>query len=483
MPDDGYFEETEEALLEGDTRYTPGTARSALARPTFRRIYTGFFLSNIGTWMQQVALGVLGYELTESAVFVGVLLFAQLGPTLFVGPVAGVIADSVDRRKLLLVVCGVQMTSAFALAAIVSADDPSEVAITVAVLLGGIALATFMPTFSAILPQIVGRADLPGAISLQSAQMNISRVIGPMIGAVALPAFGYSGVFIANGISYLFLVVALVPVHLPATKPDDGSADERGYRRLTSGVRIARRNRIVGRSLVIVAAFSSLCLLWVGQFPVFAAQELGIDGESTAYQVLFACFGLGAAIGSLSMGTVLSRVSKPKLVRHGLVAYAFVLAVYAMLRSPAPAFPVVTVLGACYFGTITALNTTMQAELANHERGRVMALWMMGFGGAVAIANLVFAPLVDAVGMPPLMLTGAVIALALSRYADLRPPDDPDATAPSAAPRRLTYPSSNAAASRSRPATRLPFTRTASPSPTAPIVARAPSRPEQVGSP
>ena len=426
---DACREETQEALLEGDTRFTPGTARSALARPAFRRIYIGFFLSNIGTWMQQVALGVLAFELTESAVFVGILLFAQLGPTLVVGPIAGVVADSVDRRRLLFAISAVQMASAAALALIVVADEPSQVALTVAVLVGGIANSVFMPTFSAILPQIVGQADIAGAISLQSAQMNISRVIGPMLGAVALPTFGYEGVFVFNAVSYVFLVGALVPLHLPASTraPEEG---DQGFRRLTSGLRIARRDPVVGRALVTIATFSSLCLLWVGQFPVFAAEELGVDGESTAYQVLFACFGLGAALGSIAIGTIFAKASKPRLVQRGLVAYAVVLAVYAMLRSPGPAYPVVLVLGACYFGSVTALNTTMQARLANHERGRVMALWMMGFGGAVAVANLVLSPLVDAVGMPPLMLAGAAIALALSRYADLRPPLDRTDAAP-----------------------------------------------------
>jgi MFS family permease len=432
---DAWLEETGEALLEGDTRFAPGTARSALARPVFRRIYTGFFLSNIGTWMQQVALGVLAYDLSDSAIFVGVLLFAQLGPTLVVGPIAGVIADSVDRRRLLFATSAVQIASAAAVGLIVRVEDPSKIAITVAVLIGGIANSVFAPTFSAILPQIVGRADMPGAISLQSAQMNISRVIGPIIGGFALGAFDYTGVFLLNAASYLFLVGALIPVRLPATVR--GHDDEQGFRRLTSGVRIARRDRVVGRALLTIATFSSLCLLWVGQFPVFAAENLGMtvdgDGDTTGYQILFACFGLGAAIGSIAIGTVFARHSKPTIVRRGLVGYAALLAVYALLRSPAPAYPVVLLLGAAYFGSVTALNTAMQARLADHERGRVMALWMMGFGGAVAVANLVLSPLVDAVGMPPLMLAGAVIALALSRFADLRAPTPTAAVTPALA--------------------------------------------------
>ena len=424
MPSDGSREEVEEAILEGDTRFRSGTARAALAHPAFRRIYVGFFFSNIGTWMQQVALGALAYELTDSAIFVGLMLFAQLGPTLFIGPVAGVIADTVDRRRLLFCVSAAQIASAVGLALIVRVDEPSEVAIFLAVLLGGIANAVFMPTFSAILPQLVGKSDMPGAISLQSTQMNLSRVVGPLIGAVALQPLGYSGIFLLNGASYLFLVGALVPLRL--TPSEASGEDERGLRRLTSGVRIARRDPVIGRSLVIIATFSSLCLLWVGQMPVIAAEELGMSVDREAggagYQVLFACLGLGAAVGSLTIGTVFSRSSKPMLVRRGLVAYAVLLTVFALLGSPGPAYPVVVVLSACYFGSVTALNTTMQARLADHERGRVMALWMMGFGGAVAIANLVLSPVVELVGMPPLMVGGAAVAVWLSRYAVLEAP-------------------------------------------------------------
>ncbi len=203
------------------------------------------------------------------------------------------------------------------------------------------------------------------------------------------------------------MIAAIARLHLPAAHVPDDIEEERGLRRLTSGFRIARRDPVIGRALITIAVFSSLCLLWVGQFPVFAAENLGLDEESLAYGLLYACFGLGAAVGSISIGTVFARTSKAVLVRRGLLAYAALLTVYALLRSPAPAYLVVVLLGASYFGSITALNTAMQARLANHERGRVMALWMMGFGGMVSVANLVLAPLVDAVGMPPLMIFGA----------------------------------------------------------------------------
>jgi predicted MFS family arabinose efflux permease len=266
--------------------------------------------------------------------------------------------------------------------------------------------------------------------------MNLSRVIGPAIGGVTFAAFGPSWVFLGNAVSYLFVIAAIARLHLPAAHMPEDIEEERGLRRLTSGFRIARRDPVIGRALITIATFSSLCLLWVGQFPVFAAENLGLDEESLAYGLLYACFGLGAAVGSISIGTVFARTSKAVLVRQGLLAYAALLAVYALLRTPAPAYVVVVLLGAAYFGSITALNTAMQARLANHERGRVMALWMMGFGGMVSVANLVLAPLVDAVGMPPLMIFGALVAVWLARFADVRSPEEIESAAMTGVPDR-----------------------------------------------
>lgn len=416
------LEECEEALVGGDTRFAPGSARSALAHRSFRTLFVGAFLSNIGTWMQQVVLGAFAYELTGSASFLGLLVFAQLGPVLLLGPVSGLIADVVDRRKLLIGLSVQQLVAALALAVIVSAEDPSRTAMVVAVLAAGVGNSLFMPAYSALLPALVGRRDLPGAISLNSAQMNASRVIGPAIGGITFAAVGPSWVFLANGLSYLFVIGAVLRVALPAVAAADG---ERGLRKLTLGYRVARADRIVGRALVTIAVFSFASLLWVGQLPVVAAENLGIDEDSSAYGLLYGAFGIGAVVGSLAIGTVLATRSKAQIVRVGLVVYAALLAIFALLRSPALAYPVIVLVGATYFGAVTALNTAMQSRLADHQRGRVMALWMMGFAGTVSLSNLLFGPVVDRIGMRPMMLFGAVVAALLAwRVADVRTPEE-----------------------------------------------------------
>jgi predicted MFS family arabinose efflux permease len=181
----------------------------------------------------------------------------------------------------------------------------------------------------------------------------------------------------------------------------------------------------VGRCLVTVFVFSLLALAFIGQMPVVAAHNLGINlSKSPDYGILYACFGAGALAGAISIGTVFARTSKPMLVRVCLVGYALTLCAFALERGTLPAYINVAVTGAFYFAFITALNTTLQARLAEGVRGRVMALWMMGFGGTVGVGNLLVGPVVEAVGITNVLLFGAGVALVLAWYADVRPRAD-----------------------------------------------------------
>ena len=181
----------------------------------------------------------------------------------------------------------------------------------------------------------------------------------------------------------------------------------------------------------MMVLFSLLCLPFIGQMPVLADRNLDIAARSTGYGVLYACFGVGAMAGALSVGTVFSRVPQVRLVRYTLIAFAVALGVLAWLRVPGPAFVAIAVVGFFYFATVTTLSTILQLHLGGSERGRVMALWMMAFGGTVPIGNLVAGPIIDATSVTTVVFPGALFALALARWADLRPrpgdsiPEDP----------------------------------------------------------
>lgn len=420
------LEEIEDAVVDGDSPIPArrGTARAAMRHRTFRIVFLGAFASNIGTWMQNVVLGAYAYDLTHSATFVGIIIFAQLGPTLVLPIVGGWLADKVDRRRFLIVLSIEQLVASLGVASVAASAHPSHALLVVMVLLVGAGSAMFGPTYSAILPGLVGKEDLPGAISLNSAQMNASRVIGPVIGGVLYSLVGPAWIFVGNAATYLFVVGALMIVTLPPV-PQGRFAGASRWHQLTAGIRVAKEDRVIGRCLVTVFVFSLLALAFIGQMPVVAAHNLGINlSKSPDYGILYACFGTGALIGAISIGTVFVRTSKPLLVRVCLVGYALSLCAFALERAPLPAYFNVAVVGAFYFAFITALNTTLQSRLSEDVRGRVMALWMMGFGGTVGIGNLLIGPVVEAIGITNVLLFGAVVALALAWYADVRPPED-----------------------------------------------------------
>lgn len=427
------LEETEDAVLEGDVPYARGSARAALAHRDFRVVFLGSMASNIGTWMQNVALGAFAYQLTKSPGYVALLGFAQLGPMLLLSIVGGLLADTIDRR-LLLIACQLeQLVLSLLLAFAASADHPSRTFIFLCVLGIGVGNALNAPTFSAVLPQLVGRDDLSGAVALQSVQLNLSRVIGPAIGGVILPSVGASGVFVVNAATYLFAIATLARVTIPRPYPPQG---EQGFARLAGGFRVARSHPIVGRCLLTIASISFFCLPFIGLLPVLAARNLGIDVESPAYGALYACFGLGAALGAVAVGTVLVGRSRPKAVRAGLFAFSITLAVFALLRTAAPAYPVVFAVGAFYFAAVTSLSTVLQEHLDETVRGRVMALWIMGFGGTVPIGLLVGGVVASHTSVTAVVLGGAAVALFLAVVVRLESPvaDDSHAAVAGVAP-------------------------------------------------
>jgi len=415
------FEDSEDALVDGDRPFPVGRTREVLRDRTFSTIFFGAFASNIGSWMQNAVLMGYAFSLTKSATFVGIIVACQLAPSLFLSVIGGWISDVVDRRALLIIVSIEQLLFSIGLAAITRGSHPSHTGIVLMVLAVGIGQAIYAPAYSALLPSLVKRDNLAAAISLNSAQMNGSRVIGPAIGGVLLHLVGAPWVFFGNALTYIAIIIALLMVKLPARIGFD-SPGTRGLRQLTVGLRVARQDRIVGRCLVTIFLFSAFALTFVGQLSVVAEENYGIKSDSAGYGLLYATFGVGALLGALSIGTVLASRPRPRIVRIGMFGYAVVLAVFAVLRSPTAAFPVVAVLGFFYFMMVTALNTTLQEQLDNAVRGRVMALWIMGFGGTVGLGNLVAGRLIDATSVTAVLLVNAVVALGLTWYADVRPP-------------------------------------------------------------
>lgn len=395
--------------------HRPGSPRAALASTAFRWVFLGTFASNIGTWMQNVALLSFADQLTGDATFVGIVTMAQLGPMLIVSPVGGALADRFDRKALMIGAATVQALMSIALAFSAMATSPSKLLIVLCVLGIGIASAINGPASQATTPALVGRANLAGAVSLNSAQMNSSRVLGPIL---ALLPFLHSPstVFFVNASTYLFVIAAVGLVRFDS-KPPHNPDREPVLRQFVGGLRAARANPVLGRALATVSLYSLFSLAYIYQMAGFAREELGLDTQD--YRLLFGTFGFGAAAGAIAVGTKLAATERTTLVRVGLAAFAVSLTVFGLAISTAVAFVSVACTGFFYFIVITALSTAIQHEVDDANRGRVMGLWMMGWAGLVPVGSLVAGVAIDRVGFGAVFIAGAVIAVALMPLADL----------------------------------------------------------------
>lgn len=396
--------------------YTPGSARAAFSYRSYRIIWTGLFLSSIGTWMQNLALPAYIDHRTGSAQIVGILIFAQLGPLLVLAIPGSIVADRVNRRVFLLSMQWLQLVFSLVLAVIVAADGPIW-SIFLAQLVIGTGNALNAPAFQASIPLLVDRRDLAGAISMNSIQLNGSRVLGPTLAAV-LTLWGVStaGLFVINAVTYLFLIIAIAMVTIPDVR---GHHAEKGWRQFLTGIRISRERSVLSRLLVGMATFSLFSLVLVALFPSVTRLNFGVESESSTFKAIYAVWGLGAFTGAVLTGTFLTRFHRPRLIRWGFVGFGLSLAAFAVLRSPGPAFPVGFVLGIFYFMLATAMVTVFQENLRDTERVRVMPLWFMAFGGTVTIGGLVAGPIIDAVGARWVLLVGAAYALFLARWCDV----------------------------------------------------------------
>ncbi len=395
-------------------RFTPGSVRAAFSYRPFRLIWTGMFLSNVGTWMQNVALPAYITKRTGSAAQVGIMVFAQLGPMLLLAIPGGVLASRVSRRGLLIASNAGQLVGSVVLAYLVS-QNASIPSLFVANLAVGIASALGAPAFQASMPMLVDRRDLAGAIALNSTQLNGSRVIGPVIAAV-LTAAGLSiaQLFLINAATYLFMIWAVAIT----TFPKVSRIAEQGWRQLTTGLRIVRRRWVLGRLLISMTVLSFFTLVFVGLFAPVCSTLFGIDPVSATYKWLYATWGIGACLGAISSGTTLARFDKRRLIRPSTIGLGVSLIAFASVSSKWFAFPIGFVLGLFYFLMATAMITVFQQEMADDERVYVMPLWFMSFGGTVPLGNLAFGPVMDHLGPRPVLIGGAVVAFIVAMWTD-----------------------------------------------------------------
>lgn len=367
--------------------------------------------------MQTAAMGVLAWEISGSSTYLGLIIFAQLGPMAILSLIGGSLADTADRRTLLLATQTWQMAWTFVLAALVIDDTIDKGTLLLLVFIIGLAQGIYAPTFTSVLPGLAGPGNLQAAIALNSMQINAARVIGPAIGGWMTAQFGFAEVFAINAATYIFVLVAVAVTEMPGATAAARSFTDRIF----GGFRVAFRAPQVGRPLMLMALFSLFCLPFIGQLPAIAELNLGIDSQSTSYGWFYAMFGLGALAGSGMVATVLLRVSRPTVIRWSLVSFGGALAWLAFVGNVNVGYVVIFLVGACYLVLPTTLSTSWQEHVDESVRGRVAALWVLSFGGTVPFANLIAGPLIEATSLKTVLVGGAVAAVVLSAFFRLRP--------------------------------------------------------------
>ncbi len=388
--------QTEAAAVAAEPREFPQAIR-ALHNPNFRLFWSGNFLSNIGTWMQNVAQGWLIITLTNSAFWLGVVSFAGSIPFLVFTLFGGVIADRVNKRRLLLVTQTVMMLLAFLLALLAWLKRPDgRPIITVGEIaaiafLNGVAMAMNAPSYQALVPRLVKREDLTNAIALNSAQFNMSRILGPTLGGYAMVLFGVAGNFFLNGLSFVAVLWALVRIQYPDEKP---ARRESMLSSLRGGFVYLNSEPQMRVLIWMTAAVSFFGIPFLSFIPYFAKVQLNV-GEG-GLGLLMAGSGLGAVLGAMT-------VAVAGIIRHrGIVltvnGVVFFLAIIGFSYSQWFALSECLAFFEGFSGIlmISCFNVSIQHLSSDEMRGRIMSIYATGF-----------------LGLPPL---GALLAGELSRH-------------------------------------------------------------------
>jgi MFS family permease len=388
----------------------PRLAR-ALRHRDFRLFWTGNFLSNIGTWMQNIAQGWLVLQLTNSAFWLGVVGFAASIPILLFALIGGVIADHVNKRKLLMVTQSAMMTFAFIMAALayikVHGHPLINVLEIVALAFGtGIAMSLNTPTYQALVPQLVPREDLTNAIALNSAQFNMSRVLGPTLGGFAMALFGVAGNFFLNGLSFLAVLVALTRIkYAEAAAPQEGHL----WEKMKQGFTYVFKHAAMSSLVLLVAIGSLLAIPYLTFIPYFARDVLGSDEPGLG--ILMACSGAGAFLGAITIAS-LTHIRRRGLfvVRASAGFYAAIIA-FTFSRNFYLSGLLLMVAGYCMIISVATINSLLQHLAEDHMRGRVMSIYSTAFLGLPPIGCLIAGSMAHVIGAPLAIAGMSTLAL------------------------------------------------------------------------
>ncbi len=382
-----------------------GETFASLRTRNFRLFFAGQIISQTGTWLGMVAQTLLVLHLTDSGVALGLLAAAQFGPVLLLGAWAGVIADRSDKRRLLLTVQSLAMLQSFAMAALAFTGSPPVMAIYAVAFAGGVLTAFDNPTRRSFVVEMVTRRQINNAVSLNSALMTGSRVIGPALAGVLVMTVGFGWTFVIDGLSYTAVLIGLAMMRNSELHPSPALVRAKGQVR--EGLRYARSVPQLWMPLVMMAVIGMLAFNFQVVVPLFVTQDLG--GSPQTFTLLFSVLSLGSLVGAL----VVARRTDTTVERVGLTAVAFgvSMALLAVAPGQGVAFAVGPLIGVASIAFMTASTSLVQTEAAPEMRGRVLALQAMVFLGSTPIGGPVVGWVAEHLGARYALGLGAAACL------------------------------------------------------------------------
>ena len=360
----------------------PRIAR-ALHNRDFRLFWIGNFLSNIGTWMQNIAQGWLVLQLTNSAFWLGVVGFASSIPILFFTLIGGVIADHVNNRKLLMITQSAMMVFAFTMATL-AWTKINVLEITLLALGTGIAMSLNTPSYQALVPRLVSREDLTNAIGLNSAQFNMSRVLGPTLGGFAMALVGAAGNFFLNGLSFLAVLVALSRINYP---PRPAPTEGHLWSKLKEGFAYVFRHPHMQPLVMMTAIASLLAVPYLTFVPYFARDVLHRD--ATGLGVLMACSGAGSFFGAVTIAYTGTLRRRGVFVLRSGIGFFTAIAAFTFSHSFLLSGLLLMAAGYCMIVMVATVNALLQHLAAETMRGRVMSIYSTAFLGLPPLGCLI----------------------------------------------------------------------------------------------
>ncbi|MBN1440579.1 MAG: MFS transporter [Anaerolineales bacterium] len=360
------------------------SAAGAFRFPNYRLWFAGQSVSLIGTWMQMVAQQWVVYEMTGSKFMLGAVAFANSFPNFFLMLPAGVIADRLPRRTILLYTQTASMLLAFLLALLLAFGVLEVRHVFVAAVLLGVVNSLDAPTRQSFTVEIIDdRRDLLHAIALNSTMFNLARVIGPAVAGFVLASWGSAWCFGLNGASYLAVIAGLLAMHIPSAPAPVTAGSPL---RIREGIRYARRHPVILPLILMTAVSAMFPFAYATLLPAFAV-EVFHRGE-TALGFLTAAVGVGALLGSLFMAAIAHATGRVKPFVLGGILFPLSLLGFALCGSYTASLVLLLAAG---FGLVvqnTSINSLIQLQVPDEIRGRIMSIYLLAFFGALPVGAL-----------------------------------------------------------------------------------------------